>query len=620
MGVTLAIVTALTLAAGCSQVPADGPPASARSTAVTTVVPPVAGTRTHAPAAASATVVPTAAGAAPTVRAFAPGGFSASVLDADIRVLASWGVGTYLSAGDAEPMVGVTQPASPLRLLHSQVRGLAAGAATGDGLTGAVLDDIVSHAAGTEVPFSAMLAGYLGSKGVAATALRGSLTTVDLAHPKTTVFPLVVLVALVRDLTAGSSPPGLHGGRGPVVMPVAGQRATTALDPCALAQDFLSNTLKAVLGALKTSGPDTTGWFSVFKVIVDGGVAVWNAAIDGVEFVIVNGAKTLIAPILGVLAQVASVAAVIVSAAQLIRPVTTAWTLDRPPLYGIDQPGGPFTLTLTASPTGPTDWPVEVRSCAALAGVTLPNLALDTNGVEWQFSSPVAEAAVRTKSVTLTAGAAGTGVGRLEFGTGQESAENAVKGQPRFGDVRVTATITRNAKLLSGAVRGALGRLFGTLPAALSGLASSFVMTSVQPLLDNVEKLFTITAVTDFRILFHGPAEKSTTASRSARSGTPKADFCAGYRATAAWSKANPANPAPAWAAEIVRQLKVLQPIAPANLARATQVMTDVYAGVAAGANGGQLGELMERTGFPAAAELLGTTCHVPFAAFGPGG
>jgi len=93
---------------------------------------------------------------------------------------------------------------------------------------------------------------------------------------------------------------------------------------------------------------------------------------------------------------------------------------------------------------------------------------------------------------------------------------------------------------------------------------------------------------------------------------TGRGDLCTQYRAMAKWSFDHQARPTPeAWAAELVRRLTVMRPLAAADKLAWLDALLRVYRLVARGAGAAAIGNEVAASNFPAAGTGLARYCKV---------
>ena len=313
---------------------------------------------------------------------------SGADVDAFIERLGTIGVPTY--ADDAAlPLAPVSEPESGMIVAERDAAVLAVGAADGIGITGAQLDQLVVPSPLVEgaepLPPSLWLVGWAQAAGTpAADFAKELLGDQDWSEWEQVVFPTAVLVLFAADATTlsrgidgGHSTPGASGpGIG-----LASSRSSICTDALAFVDGMIDRFFGAIgRVALVGYSGDVIGDIVVF--IRNLGARVVNFALDSVQALIKNGVRVLLAPVLFVIAKIATVAAIAATVTNSIRPWEASFT--REPLTaerGIEPVPG--SMTLTISTVGPNEWPRHVEGCARAAGITLPSLKPTGADVQW---------------------------------------------------------------------------------------------------------------------------------------------------------------------------------------------------------------------------------------------
>jgi hypothetical protein len=296
---------------------------------------------------------------------------AASVLPAvDVEALAgelaAVGIAVYPAPGAAEPLVAVTEPASPLALLAGQLPLLATELGDGGGIEGAELDRLAPLPEGA-APLSYVVASWLTTYESAATAwareLMGGVDAHDWRHPDVVVFPRLVLVAFVGDVSRAAlgdepstpAPVGTASGVG-----ASGLQSPRIAAVCGLA-GWVDQVIGSIFDALKSDGTLPP----IIEFIVNGAVTLAQGVVEGVVDAImlpldvIVGAITLV----GVVGMIST----------MIWPWSAALSItDDADHFG--HPGeDPRTgeLTLTFGET--SDLWALVGDCAQQANIELPS-------------------------------------------------------------------------------------------------------------------------------------------------------------------------------------------------------------------------------------------------------
>lgn len=309
--------------------------------------------------------------AAPTTTA----GADADELAAD---LAAVGIAVYRDLGDSEPVVAVTQPVSPLALLAPQLLVLDAERRAGGGLLGASLDALAPVPDGAP-PLSYLIAAWISTYDSPAAhwaiEIMGGNDANDWRHPQQIVFPRLLLVLFVADVSSAAlgeraaGPSGfawVDGGR-----PAAGQSPEIA------AVCGLSNWVDQVIGSIFDAVKGDGSLPPVLQFIVDGAVTlaqgVVEAVVDAVmlPFDVIVGAITLVG-VVGLISTVMWPWMPVLSIAP--------GSADHAGHPGESEQSGSLTLTFLGTP----DLWTFVAECAQAAGIDLPSGSPAGAPISWQ--------------------------------------------------------------------------------------------------------------------------------------------------------------------------------------------------------------------------------------------
>ncbi len=431
--------------------------------------------------------------------AFTIGPYDDARLAVDVRELAAWGIETFESPEDTEPIVRAKQR-SPLRLLQSQVRNLGVAAAAGNGTTGAELDALFSELLEVRLPMAELLAGYLQSDEPTAKRLGLGL---DLSDPAATVFPDVALVAFSRDM--------VDVGLSQDANTLSSFTTERGTDVCAAAGSFFDSMFDGLFRGLDIARVDTSSWPKWLSWVGDGTNLVLHGLRAGLKVVIVGGKEVLLAPIRDIVGKLAAITAIVAATKTLVQPLRPTLTLSPgSPEFGVTG-GDPlaYTDTLRVTTPAPTQWPPEVLSCAKLVNVTLPDLSLRDSPVRWKVTGNGAVFTVRQDSVLRDV--KGVGVAELRLQTATEPMEWKERGPRRVTRAVVEATVTRRTKELSDALSRALTSLLGPLPDFLKARARGLTSKFTDGLIQRLVLLSTATARHSLDVVHHGPPEETPT-------------------------------------------------------------------------------------------------------------
>jgi len=352
-----------------------------------------------------------------------------------VEILARSGIATYATPDDPEPVMPVTEPASPLSLLADQVRAMALEAWAGGGFSGTDLDALAPSPAPDLAGGADILTGYVeGADTEGAQVARLLMGAIDPAHPQLAVFPQLVLTLMVSDVARDSLATSVATGRvapqpvRAVALAITRDVRTAAAGICSAVTGFIDAAISRVFDALKASVPDG----GAGQVVV----SIWNFVVSVAESAARVIVKELIQPVLDVIANVAGtvgLAAMIVSA---IRPWTLAVT-SMPPVTAKGGEAGQLVVRVDLG--GMDEWPVTLKDCAQAAGRPLPNLKPEGAPVTWSAitQGPVPLVAEGSKESKLDADA----VARFDFTTLMEDIKPPWEEQA--GRISVTVTVER---------------------------------------------------------------------------------------------------------------------------------------------------------------------------------
>lgn len=384
--------------------------------------------------------------------------------------LAAVGIGTY-DLGEDAPVVPISGTVSPMRLTRWQAENAAAGALGHAGLTVAQVDSLAVAAPlepGTKpLPASLLLLGWARSAATPTARLAQSLLdNPDLSHPESIVIPAITLtlfasdMALLADQTknewvAAHTSAVRVPQRAPTseLAALATWRESTP-GLCGVAQGLIDDAINKVFdfighipSADKLLENQQAGGLldTILHGAVTVGVFLGNGAIDGLKFGIVKLEQSATAPVMSVIASIATVLGI----ASMIMLAVIPWTGE---IYGDppvtrkavgNEPGRPGDFTLVASAPGAPfdDWPDEIKSCAEVAKVPLPSLKPHGAKLAWDITHQDPDGLiVRTGD---TGNLSDDGTAKLRYETTSESEELHDKGDVRIGIVTPFVTITR---------------------------------------------------------------------------------------------------------------------------------------------------------------------------------
>lgn len=385
----------------------------------------------------------------------------AATTDAVIEALARAGIATIDDATQAK-VREVLPPELGLHVTKAQARGMGCELANRGGLAGRDLDEMVGPLPlpdDAELPFSALLGAYVtapsgpfGSQ--LSAALMGPVKAnqhAQLVYPTlvVTLFAREVLVPMLSEAPAGSRK----------YTPRA-RRDALDVDPCGAISSTLDDLPAAASKAVGSLAPEEGGfWSSVVSVAsVVAGVAGYATA-EAARGVIRN------LPFVSALRQ----AATAVSAVADLKAMFTQWTLTLTPKPGSvhKSVGAPNTGTLELEVKPPEEgfeWPQQVKSCAELLDVPLPDFN-SANGADVAWTTLVGFASPATRKMADAQVAGGKAVFTYTTVQEDESVHLAAGAE-------LSTPATVKADLALPGLEGLGSHLAGLMGA---GLASDFV-------------------------------------------------------------------------------------------------------------------------------------------------
>jgi hypothetical protein len=501
-----------------------------------------------------------------------------------------------------------------LLITRSQADRIVAEQAAGGGLLGADVDSLAPLGTGS-APMSYLVAAWVTAQPTASAKVAHRLMGErDWRHAQRVVFPLAVLAMFVTDvsrpLAAAVEPSGAPSrttapSRSGVRPPL-----DTAVDPCTDISDFLAKTLKTVFDALKLK-PVNSGGLLFFVPWL---VTIWNVALDLAHGIVQAVVDKLTKPVFDLLRAAIGALAVATQVVSYFTKQTVNVKLE---------PAGPYRFAVgseadirgefvAAADKLTAKWPDALVKCAEVTKKKLPEVLNEGSTATWSL---VNESVISTGPL---AGKVGSDLkARLRFTTGRESDAD---GTPVTGRATVRVEVERKeiGDLLEEAkkqIRAVLTSLLSSLPIPVSLLNDIF-----DPVLNRIEAelarrvggVFRVAGTGTVTVLFHRPEPKPTPTPGPTPTPTGRGDFCTHYRAMAKWSFDHQAPPTPeAWAAELVRRLTVMRPLAPADKLAWVSALLRVYRLVAEGAGAAAIGNEAATSNFPAAGRGLALYCKV---------
>ena len=442
--------------------------------------------------------------------------FSDDAVAAAIAALALVGVGVYASPAETDPLLPISGVPSPLRLLEWQVTQMAHETATGNGLTGSELDDLIPPPKGSPPP-ALLLAAYASE----AATPGGKLVRALLGKRKWSsygkiVFPGLAQAIFVGELAqAAAATSASTGPRATMLRSAAVQpRFAPAAQPagvCSAVGSWVDGVLNSIANALKVNaGGGVLGFLG----------SIWNTVVDLGKAAIKGLIEQLTAPVVAVVKSIATAVAVASQVISLIKPWNVIVTPDPAATkfgVGAEKITGAVTVGIDTGFGG--DWPPTVHDCAAQAGVPLPSLNGANSPVTWTVTeSPIDLIAVEEQADALDA----DGHAKLSYVTNQEDPETA-KGDPHTGTVGIVVDIKRDD--LTQLKNTLSGLLFSSLPDFVAKVLRPTLGSTVDSLLGKIVALAPAHASASFAVTFHEPP-KPTPKPAGGKSGEGAASGC----------------------------------------------------------------------------------------------
>jgi hypothetical protein len=433
--------------------------------------------------------------------------------------LADAGIGVY-ELDSTSPVAEVAQPASPLRLTTEQAAVALSGVSSGAGITGRQLDELVVPpplAPGKEpLPASALVAAWVAeAPSPAADIARELLGTQDLQRRIEVVYPWAVLTLFVADVvprveeSKSAAAAVAHHWRPLAAQP--GGRASI----CQQFQSFVNDTLTQLfeaIGRLPNVGYYQDGW-DWARWLLNRGIDLTNFGLDTVKFIIIEGQKVLLGPLVSVVASIASVIAV---GAQILLAVQP-WeaTIEPDPLAnerdGVAKPGALRLRVRCLGPT-PDEWPEQLAGCAAWADVRLPGLRPRGGEVSWTLDYQYPEPMIVLGAVDRTL--SDTGTATAGYVTIVEPPDVARGELHSDGSVRVTASVHRQD--LERLRKRMFDALYSQLPTILQQTVGPLLRDILEPRLNDalapLTKLQDVTSYTILAMTYHTRDDEPTPA------------------------------------------------------------------------------------------------------------
>ena len=456
--------------------------------------------------------------------------------------LAAAGVEVYADTDTPNPLVAV--PAgitpTPLRMLQVQADAELLEAFDHQGVPGSELDQLIGAPPGM-LPASYFVAGWISNGGSPAALLAQRIMgEPDWTTAPTILFPNLVLSLYTADAARfanvlagqGDATPATTDGSPAPSVPASGagfldnrtHRAGLVMDYrtigiCSKVQNFIDTTIAAVfdaLGHLESPQVPSTGFaaLDLFGAGIQKGfdfaTGVVNGLIDGGRFLVVNGIKLAIKPVLEQLAKVAGGLAVVADVVSFLRP----WTIRMTPTPNAtrkavgDEPGLPGTVSATVDLGEHDEWPADIADCAFHAGVTLPPLKPAGAPITWKIDQSPGDLIIEdpARATVLDTNAHADAA----YITTSEDVETA-KGDPRTGVVVAQVSIRR--KEIADLQNKIGDLLFAQFPSLIGPILAPLLRPVVDQILAKIPSVLDSTGLTRVSVDYHDKNETTTTSS-----------------------------------------------------------------------------------------------------------
>ncbi|MFN8622901.1 MAG: hypothetical protein U0869_19360, partial [Chloroflexota bacterium] len=404
---------------------------------------------------------------------------------------------------DPDPIMPVTAPESPMRLLLEQVRAMALEAWAGGGMSGQDLDAL-SPAPDGLASGSEVVAGYvMGVDTEGAAFARELMGTPDLADPTVragTPVPQLVLTLLVsdvaRDRMAAAAASG-HVAPQParaVALAITTEARTAAGGLCSQVMGFIDQVIGGVFDALRLGQTDN----AVGSVLV----SIWNVVVSIAEASARAIVKQLTQPVLDLIANVAGTVATASLIVSALRPWTLVITADPAVTEkGVDgAPGQEGKWTVRVDLGGLDEWPPTVADCAAVAGRPLPNLKPENAPVAWSIigQQPGDLVGPGEKEEKLDK----DGIARFPFTTLVDDVKQPYTSSP--GWIGVTVVIERPA--IKELRQMGIDLLIAQIPGSVRGIVTPYVRPILDRLTAELDHLLSSQSSGTATVIYHRPA------------------------------------------------------------------------------------------------------------------
>ena len=349
----------------------------------------------------------------------------------------------------------------------------------GGGFLGGEIDDIAGSPGG--MPFSYLLAGWIGS-GVSETSAAAAqlMSERDWEQAPTIAFPSAVLMMFVADAVKAA------GGDVSPQASASAQLAAFAQDNessvCETVASWVKRVLDFMFEGLKvdTDGEGFLGWLGT----------VWNSALDYARGAVESLIELVTAPVVARITEALAVVGVLTMISSLLTP----WGLEVRPSQATTrvavggEPDIKESFVAVADTNIDFEWPEEIRGCAKIADLELPDPSSATGApIEWrtvEYPALATEEIPDIATVTSKDSVVGSdNTATLRWTTGRQDND---EGETKRGSFSATAVVTSDeaVKLKSLIVGLIKGKIPDSTPFATD--IENYFESLIAPILDKL--------------------------------------------------------------------------------------------------------------------------------------
>lgn len=405
------------------------------------------------------------------------------------------GVGVQILEWPGEPLGA----ASGLELTAFQVSAMDRQLATGHGIVGASLDELIGAPGG--MPISFLIAAWLTTEPTPmasqAAALMGHQPW---EQAPSLVYPTAVLAMFAMDTANaanGTTAQGLVGSNTVGSQTIAELRAAPGgTGVCSDLTAWFGGILDFLFDSLKADTDELFGFLA----------EIWNAAIDLARATLGGVIKVLTAPLVAIVAEVIGVIGTLGMVTSLLVPWSAELTeTDQRPSFAVG--GGPDNdqrFTVSVDTNLDVEWPAEVEDCASVAGFDLPDPGEAVGSpIDWLVVGLPRNGSETQREATLD----DENQAGLDWVTGREESAD---GEAEIGVVSATATVTSTQIVELRAMLESL--LAGFVPVAPFGeIVEAMFVDLAGPVFDRFADLVQVSGSTSVRVVHHEQIEPETT-------------------------------------------------------------------------------------------------------------